>query len=134
MNKLAATIVAIDSNIHMSLVDLAVGDDLLSATLLETPAQASYLKVGNQVSLLFKETEVSLGKNLSGLISLRNRLNAKVTHIERGEILSAVTLDYQQSNIVSVITTRSIDRLQLVVGDDVEALIKANELVLSHHV
>lgn len=134
MNKLAATIIAIDSNIHMSLVDLAVGDDLLSATLLETPAQASYLKVGTQVSLLFKETEVSLAKNLSGLISLRNRFNAKVTYIERGEILSAVTLDYKQNTIVSVITTRSVDKLQLVVGDDVEALIKANELVLSHHV
>lgn len=134
MNKLAATIIAIDSNVHMSLVDLAVGDDVLSATLLETPAQASYLKLGNQVSLLFKETEVSIAKKLSGLISLSNQLNAKVTQIVRGEILSAVTLAYQQHTIVSVITTRSVDRLQLKVGDAVEALIKANELVLSDHV
>lgn len=134
MNKLAATIIAIDSNVHMSLVDLAVGDDVLSATLLETPAQANYLKLGNQVSLLFKETEVSIAKKLSGLISLSNQLNAKVTQIVRGEILSAVTLAYQQDTIVSVITTRSVDRLQLKVGDAVEALIKANELVLSDHV
>lgn len=134
MNKLAATITAIDSNVHMSLVDLAVGDDVLSATLLETPAQANYLKVGNQVSLLFKETEVSIAKKLSGLISLSNQLNAKVTQIVRGEILSAVTLAYQQHTIVSVITTRSVDRLELKVGDVVEALIKANELVLSNHV
>lgn len=134
MNKLAATIIAIHSNTHMSLVDLAVGDDVLSATLLETPAQAAYLQTGNKVSLLFKETEVSLAKNLSGLISLINQLNAKVTQIQRGEILSAVTLAYQQHTIVSVITTRSVDRLQLEVGDDVEALIKANELVLSDHV
>lgn len=116
----------------MSLVDLAVGNDVLSATLLETPEQVDYLQVGKQVTLLFKETEVSLAKNLTGLISLRNRLQAKVKHIERGKILSAVTLDYQNYSLVSVITTRGMDRLQLEVGDQVEALIKANEVVLSH--
>lgn len=116
----------------MSLVDLAVGNDVLSATLLETPEQVDYLQVGKQVILLFKETEVSLAKNLTGLISLRNRLQAKVKHIERGEILSAVTLDYQSYSLVSVITTRGMDRLQLEVGDQVDALIKANEVVLSH--
>jgi molybdate transport system regulatory protein len=134
MNKLKAKIVHIDSNNHLSLVDLAVGNDVISATLLETPAQADYLKIGNQVSILFKETEVSLAKNLSGLISLRNRLKATVTKIERGEILSAVTLAYQGNIIVSVITTRGMDTLQLEEGDEVEALIKANEVVLSDDV
>jgi molybdate transport system regulatory protein len=134
MNKLKAKIVHIDSNNHLSLVDLAVGNDVISATLLETPAQADYLKIGNQVSILFKETEVSLAKNLSGLISLRNRLKATVTQIERGEILSAVTLAYQGNIIVSVITTRGMDTLQLEEGDEVEALIKANEVVLSDDV
>jgi molybdate transport system regulatory protein len=134
MNKLKAKIVHIDSNNHLSLVDLAVGNDVISATLLETPAQADYLKIGNYVSILFKETEVSLAKNLSGLISLRNRLKATVTKIERGEILSAVTLAYQGNIIVSVITTRGMDTLQLEEGDEVEALIKANEVVLSDDV
>jgi molybdate transport system regulatory protein len=132
MNQLKAKIIHIESNAHMSLVDLAVGNDVLSATLLETPEQVDYLQVGKQVILLFKETEVSLAKNLTGLISLRNRLQAKVKHIERGEILSAVTLDYQSYSLVSVITTRGMDRLQLEVGDQVDALIKANEVVLSH--
>jgi molybdate transport system regulatory protein len=134
MNKLKAEIVHIESNTHMSLVDLAVGKDILSATLLETTAQVEYLQVGKQVSLLFKETEVSLAKNLTGLISLRNRLKVTVNHIARGEILSAITLDYQDQSLVSVITTRGMDRLQLAVGDQVEALIKANEVVLSHDV
>jgi molybdate transport system regulatory protein len=132
VNKLKAKIVNIESNAHMSLVDLAVGNDILSATLLETPAQVDYLQVGKQVTILFKETEVSLAKNLTGLITLRNRLQAKVEYIERGEILSAVTLDYQGNALLSVVTTRGMDRLQLAVGDDVEALIKANEVVLSH--
>ncbi len=119
----------------MSLVDVAVGDDVFTATLLETPETAAYLKVGNKVTLLFKETEVSLAKNLSGLISLRNRIPVTIRSIERGDILSAVTLDYAGQPLMSVITTRSIDRMQLAAGDAIEALIKANEIALmaGHH-
>lgn len=132
MNRLKGQIIAIEHTSHMSLVDVAVDGDVFSATLLETPESAAYLKVGNQVTLLFKETEVSLAKNLSGLISLRNRFPVTIRSIERGDILTAVGLNYRGVTLTSVITTRGIDRLQLVVGDKVEALVKANEMVLSH--
>ncbi len=134
MNRLKGKIVAIEYNSHMSLVDVAVDGDVFTATLLETPETAGYLKVGNAVALLFKETEVSLAKDLVGLISLRNRFQATVCGIERGSILSAVRLDYHGLPLTSIVTTRGIDRLQLVVGDAVEALVKANEMVLSHDV
>lgn len=134
MNKLKGQIIAIDHNSHISLVDVAVGNDVFSATLLETPDTADYLQVGNEVMLLFKETEVSLAKNLTGLISLRNRIPATVRGIERGAILSAVALEYRGLPLISVITTRGVERLQLRVGDEVEALVKANEMVLSHDV
>lgn len=130
MNKLEGQIAAIECNRHMSLVDVAVGGDVFSAALLETPETADYLKVGTLVTLLFKETEVALAKELSGLISLRNRFAVTVRHIERGDILSAVTLDYAGGVLTSVITTRAVDRLQLVVGDTLEALVKANEIAL----
>lgn len=135
MNRLTGKIAAIDSNSHMSLVDVAVGADVFAATLLETPETAEYLHVGSDVTLLFKETEVSLAKDLSGLISLRNRIAVTIRSIERGDILSAVTLDYAGKLLISVVTTRSIDRMQLAVGDAVEALVKANEIALmaGHH-
>lgn len=132
MNRLKGKIVAIEHNSHMSLVDVAVGGDVFSATLLETPETADYLRVGNKVALLFKETEVSLAKNLAGLISLRNRFPATVRAIERGTIMSAVRLDYRGLPLTSIVTTRGMERLQLAVGDAVEALVKANEMVLSH--
>lgn len=132
MNRLKGKIVAIDFDHHMSLVDVVVDNDVFSATLLETPATADYLQVGNQVTLLFKETEVSLARNLSGLITLRNRFPATVTGIERGGILSAIRLDYRGQPLTSIVTTLGVDRLQLVVGDQVEGLVKANEMVLSN--
>jgi len=135
LNKLKGQIAAIECNSHMSLVDVAVGGDVFTATLLETPDTAAYLRLGADVTLLFKETEVSLAKNLSGLISLRNRFPATVASIERGDIMSVVALDYAGLPLMSVITTRAVNRLQLAVGDTVEALVKANEIALmaGHH-
>ncbi len=132
MNRLNGHVAAIESNSHMSLVDVTVGCDVFTATVLETPETAAYLKVGQAVTLLFKETEVSLAKNLNGLITLRNRFPATVASIERGAIMSAVRLDYRGLPLTSVVTTRGVDRLQLAVGDEVEALIKANEVALLH--
>ncbi|MBI3901940.1 MAG: TOBE domain-containing protein [Nitrosomonadales bacterium] len=130
MNRLPGIITAIESNDHLSLVDVAVGQDTFTAMLMETPQDAPYLKVGNAVVVLFKETEVSLAKNLSGQISLRNRIKGVVTQIRNGAILSEVMLDYQGQTITSIITTRAAQRLVLEQGDAVEALVKANEVSL----
>lgn len=135
MNRLQGQITAVECNSHLSLVDVAVGGDTFTAALLETPQTAAYLRAGERVTLLFKETEVSLAKGLSGLISLRNRFPVKVIGIDHGEILSAVRLDYHGFPLTSIVTTRAVGRLQLAVGDEVEALVKANEIALmeGHH-
>jgi molybdate transport system regulatory protein len=130
MNKLQGRIVAIESNDHVSLVDVNVNGDTFTATLLETPDDAPYLQVGNRVDVLFKETEVSLAKNLTGMISLRNRVQTTVTQVRSGVILSEVLLDYRGQRISSIITTRSIKRLDIKAGDEIEAMIKANEITL----
>ena len=130
MNQLSGQITDVESNGFVSLVDVAVGTDTFTATLLENHASAPYLAVGNAVRVLFKETEVSLAKNLAGQISLRNRIKGMVKHIRRGEIFSEVALDYQGQMVISIITTRAVKRLELQEGDEVEALVKANEVSL----
>ena len=112
------------------MVDIDVDGDIFSSIVLETPASADYLKKGNSVDLLFKETEVSIGKNLSGLISLRNRFKATVIRIERSEILAKIFLKYKDQEIVSIITSRSVQKLGLIDGDAVEWLVKTNEVSL----
>jgi len=130
VNKLTGKIVLVESSQHMSMVDIDVQGDVLSSIVLETPASAPYLKLGNSVSLLFKETEVSIAKNLSGLISLRNRFKATVKRIEKSEILTKVFLNYKGNEIISIISTRSAQKLGLINGDDVEWLVKTNEVSL----
>ena len=130
MNKLIGKVIFIESSPHMSMVDIDVNGDVFSSIVLETPATAAYLKQGKQVALLFKETEVSIGKNLSGLISLRNRFKATIREIEKSDILTKVFLNYKSKIIVSIISTRSAQKLGLVDGDEVEWLVKTNEVSL----
>lgn len=130
MNKFRGRIARIEYNDHVSLVDVDVSGDIFTATLLETPDDAAYLKVGNMVDVLFKETEVSLAKGLTGLISLRNRVNTTVKLVRSGVILSEVVMDYRGQPMSSIITTGSIKRMDIKPGDSVEALVKANEVTL----
>ena len=112
------------------LVDINVDGQGFSAMLIESAMIPEWIRTGKQVNLVFKETEVSLAKNLSGLISMRNRIKCTVEHIERGELLSKISLRFQKYTLTSAITTRSVDMLDLKIGDEVEALVKANEVSL----
>jgi molybdate transport system regulatory protein len=128
MNRLPGRITIVEAHGSIALVEAAVGSHRLTATLIGAGAEAAGWPDGMPVTLLFKETEVSLAKNLSGLISMRNRLPATVTAIEYGTLLTRVTLDFNGHALESIITTRSSHTLALTVGDTVEALIKANEM------
>ncbi len=131
MNRLKGTIVRMESSETVSRVEIDVHGDVFVSVLLETPQSAAYLKTGQEVKLLFKETEVAIAKNLSGVISLSNRITARIKKIETSKVLSKLWLDYQGSEIISIISTRSVERLSLSVGDDIEWLVKANEISIA---
>ncbi len=130
MNTLHGHIAAIEAHGSVAIVDVTVAAHRFTATLLGSEDQLAAWGVGQAVSLLFKETEVSIAKNLSGQISMRNRLPGKVTAIEVGQVLTRVLLDMDGCLISSVITSRSARGLQLAVGDTIEGLVKSNEMSL----
>ena len=130
MNRLPGTVTAIQRAGHVALADVEVSGVIMSALLIESDSQAAHLKPGAKVLVLFQETEVSLAKGLAGLISLRNRLTARINSVDKGGVLTRVVLDYHGHDVTSIITTRSAERLQLAPDDTVEALIKANEVSL----
>ncbi|WP_027390285.1 TOBE domain-containing protein [Chrysiogenes arsenatis] len=131
MNRLCGIINGVESDGSLSLVDVCLSNDQkLSALVVETPARCPWLQLGQPVQVLFKETEVSIAKNLTGDISLRNRLPGTIRQIRTGGLLAEITLESLGETVVSIITERSAQRLQLAVGDDVEWLVKANEISL----
>ena len=131
MNKLKGKIVAIESSEAMSIVELDVKGDIFSAIVLETPQSADYLCVGQEIFLLFKETEVSIAENLSGLISLRNRIKSPIKNIDSQGILTKIILDYKGDDVVAIISSRSAKKLSLKNSEEVEWLVKATEVSLA---
>jgi molybdate transport system regulatory protein len=130
MNRLPGTIVAIEIAGGIALVDVAVSARRYTSLLVSAGDEAAQWREGAPVTLLFQETEVSLAKNLSGQISMRNRLPGTIVAIERGRLLTKIALDVDGHAVGAVVTTRSCDNLQLAVGDAVEGLVKANEMSL----
>lgn len=130
MNKLPGKISKVQQSGAILLVDVDVDGHGFSALLIESATHPEWLQAGNTIDLVFKETEVTLAKNLSGVISMRNRMKCTVQRIERGELLSKVILKFSGHVITSAITTRSVDSLRLEIGEEVEALVKANEVSL----
>jgi len=130
MNKLTGRITQIQQSGSIKLVDISVDGHGFSALLIESSSHPKWLQTGTTVDLVFKETEVSLAKNLTGVISMRNRMKCKVMSIERGGLLSRIALKFQNYTISSAITTRAVDAIQLMIGEEVEALVKSNEISL----
>jgi molybdopterin-binding protein len=64
-------------------------------------------------------------------INVRNQFRGKVREIIRGDVVSEVDVETPWGIVTSVITTRSVDNLELVVGSDVVALIKSTEVSIA---
>lgn len=105
----------------------------LTAMRLDASHSDNTWKKDQAVRLLFSEMEVALAKNLTGEISMRNRLQGVITAIEPGDVLTRVCFSLLQhggQTICSVITTRSAQAMQLKVSDQIEGLVKSNEMNL----
>lgn len=130
MNKLKGIVSQIQHSGGITLVDLKATDISLSALIIDNGDRPSWLYIGSEIWAIFKETEVSIAKNFSGEISLRNKIPGNIISIEKGELLSIITITTNHFVLKSAITSRSSDMMNLKEGDHVIALIKANEISL----
>jgi molybdopterin-binding protein len=64
-------------------------------------------------------------------INVRNQFKGKVKEILRGDVLSEVDVQTPWGIVTSVITTRSVDELQLQPGSEVVALVKSTEVSIA---
>jgi molybdopterin-binding protein len=130
MNQLKGIIKNIETDGSVSLISILAEYTEFYSLVIDTPQTAPYLKVNNPVWIIFKETEMSIAKHMTGGISLRNRFPSIIRTIEAGKILSKITLDFKGQVLYSIITTRSVHSLHLQIGDHVEGLVKTNEISL----
>jgi molybdate transport system regulatory protein len=61
-------------------------------------------------------------------LSGRNQIPGEIIEIKKGDVVSEVVIQAGENQIAGVITTTSVDKMDLKVGDQVYALIKATEV------
>jgi len=64
-------------------------------------------------------------------INIRNQLRGHVKEIIRGSVVSEIDVQTPFGIVTSVITTRSVDELDLQVGSEVVTLVKATEVSIA---
>jgi len=64
-------------------------------------------------------------------INARNQFKGKIIEIIRGPVLSEVDVETLAGIVTSVITSRSIDSLNLKIGDEVLTIFKSTEVLLA---
>ncbi len=131
MNKFQGVITQVESDGALSVVHVDSNGQPFSTVMIDTPESKPYLKSGSSVYVIFKETEVFIGKNIEGQISLRNKISGTILQIEKGKLLSKVCIQCEIGQLRSIITSNAVLNMNLEVGDKVIGMIKTNEVTLS---
>jgi len=131
MNTLKGVITKKQTHEEISLIDINIKNDEFSSLIIETEATKKYIKVGNEIDMLFKETEISLKNYHDKLIKRTNKFIAKVISINKGVILSDVKLEYNNQYLRVISLTRHINELNLQIGKKAVMILRTQEILLS---
>ncbi|WP_456403176.1 hypothetical protein [Persephonella sp.] len=131
MNEISGEIYSINSDHLLSELTVKTEIGNFFIVLLETPKTADYLKIGKSVNLLFKETEVEIFKNCSFLEKrFLNLFSGSIVSINRGKVLSKISIKSGNYQFESIILDRSVDMQELKVNDNISFHIKPNEITV----
>jgi len=131
MNILRGQVKFVQTYEGISLVDITIGNDKFSSLIIETETTKEYIKIGNKIDMLFKETEISLKNYHDKLIKRNNKFIAKVVSINKGKILSDIELEYNNLQLRVISLTRHINELNLQVGKKAVVILRTQEISLS---
>ncbi len=128
MNRIGAVVSRIENNGNLHRISLMAGKHAFTVITLELGDEYA---VGAQVDICFKPAHVALAKHITGDISIANRVEAEVREIRQGDILSELLLAAEAGDFYALTTVEAVERMHIVEGDRVIALLKASDLYLS---
>ena len=103
------------------------------AIITNTSVEALGLRVGTKATALIKASWVIVGKELDkARLSTRNIMPGIVHAVQEGAVNSEITLKLAGGTLVTaIITNRSVRSLELKVGEEAFAAIKASHVILA---
>ncbi len=127
MNSFKAKVTKIENLENLNIVQFKFGNStLLSMMSLEL----DNLKEGMKVILNVKASHIGIAKDFSGLISFSNFIPSTIIKINKGKLLSDITLKSGDTIFTSIITSHSVNRMGLKENEEVSAVFKASELAI----
>ena len=130
-NRLCGKIVnVIQGQIHAH-VQILWKEIPLSVIVTRASCEDMRLSVGDTIYVLVKGTDIMLAKSFSGMLSARNRAKGVVRQIIQGDVLSKVFVESQGDMLHAFITNNSLKEMNIREGDEVTAIVKSTELILS---
>ena len=123
-----AKISAIDENVGVSVFEFNAANLSLKMLSLES---LQNLKIGDEVRLNFKSSDVFVATSPLLNCSVSNEIKAQISSIQKGQITSSLHLNAGEFEFESIITTASLKRLNLALGDQIYAYVKATSLYIA---
>ena len=131
MSQLFATIASIENEESLNIVNFVCAGQKLQMVSLELNET---VQRGKNVTLACKPTSVAIAKpgigteDLCSILSYANQLRVKIVSLDIGKLLCSAVLSLGEFTLEAILSRDAVERLQLHEGDEVIALIKANEL------
>ena len=123
-----AKISAIEQNDGVSVFEFSAENLSLKMLSLEN---LQNLKIGDEVRLNFKSSDVFVATSPLLNCSVSNEIKAQISDIEQGQITSSLHLNAGKFEFESIISAASLKRLNLALGDQIYAYVKATSLYIA---
>ena len=130
-NTIYGTINAINKGAINSEISLDIGEQNLSVIITNESVVAMDCKLGEEAYALIKSSAIILSKEKPYRISARNILKLKVSDVKVGAVNVEVLMQSSNNNtIVAQVTEESSEKLDIKIGDEIFAIIKASQVIL----
>ena len=110
-------------------IELSNGQHITSSITLEAIDDLD-ITIGKEVTAIIKSTSVLIGRGHLTL-SARNKLSGTIIDINRGAVNAIVKVELPSNVVItSSITLEAVDELDLTIGTEVTAVVKASEVLI----
>ena len=110
-------------------IELSNGQHITSSITLEAIDDLD-ITVGKEVTAIIKSTSVLIGRGQLTL-SARNKLSGTIIDINRGAVNAIVKVELPSNVVItSSITLEAVDEVDLTIGTEVTAVVKATEVLI----
>jgi len=127
LNDIQAVVTNIQGNQELNIVEFDFHGTTLSMMALEL---SNKINIGSQVILGAKPSHVTIAKDINLEISYSNKIATKVIDILEGEFLCSIIMAVHGAKIESLLTKKTLHKMNLKKNDSVVTLIKSSELFI----